>query len=158
MEAKSRLSRHPLPGRNDMKTSKRRFSRQKHAHKQRKQGLSCHHTSPLYIQTFQPLQSARSGPVPRMRHTQARSGTIRCTQVLSETLCFNIGPTVHKRLKHHNSRNCHNRLKSHGQPSIVSTVFNSPNGPVGPKRPKSPNGPKDGCSPSIPIPQSPNFS
>ena len=30
-------------------------------------------------------------------------------------------------------------------PSIVSTVFNSPNGP------------KDGCSPSIPIPQSPNF-
>ncbi len=72
-----RLSRHPLHGRNDMKTSKKRFSRQKHAHKQRKKGLSCHHAPPLYIRTFQPLQPARSCPVPRMRRTQARSGTIR---------------------------------------------------------------------------------
>ena len=41
MEAKGRFSsrrpsRYPLHGRNDMKTSKKRFSRQKHAHKQRK--------------------------------------------------------------------------------------------------------------------------
>ena len=82
MEAKGRFSsrrpsRHPLHGRNDMKTSKKRFSRQKHAHKQRKKGLSCHHAPPLYIRTFQPLQSARSCPVPRMRHAQVRSGTIR---------------------------------------------------------------------------------
>ena len=126
MEAKSRLSRHPLPGRNDMKTSKRRFSRQKHAHKQRKQGLSCHHAPPLYIWTFHPLQPARSCPVPRMRHAQVRSGTIRCTPVLSETLYFNIGPTVHKRLKHHNSRNCHNRLKSHGHPPLFQRSSTAP--------------------------------
>ena len=87
-------------------------------------------------------------------------GTLRYAQVPSETLCFNIGPTVHKRLKRHNSRNRHNRLKSHGHPPLLqrsSTVFNSPNGPVGPKRPKSPNGPKDGCPPSISVSQSPNF-
>ena len=78
-----------------MKTSENRFSRQKHAHKQRKKGLSCHHALP---RSPQPPQEPRT-------------------------------------------------------PSIVSTVFNSPNGPVGPKRPKSHNGPKDGCSPSIPIPQ-----
>ena len=82
MEARRRFSsrrpsRHPLHGRNDMKTSKKRFSRQKHAHKQRKKGLSCHHASPLYIQTLQPLQPARSGPVLRMRHGQALSGTLR---------------------------------------------------------------------------------
>ena len=90
MEAKGRFSsrrpsRHPLHGRNDMKTSKKRFSRQKHAHKQRKKGLSCHHAPPLYIRTLQPLQPARSGPVPRMRRTQARSGTIRCGQERSKT-------------------------------------------------------------------------
>ena len=100
MEAKRRFSsrrpsKHPLHGRNDMKTSKKRFSRQKHAHKQRKKGLSCHHAPP---QSPQPSQEPRT-------------------------------------------------------PSIVSTVFNSPNGPIGPKSPKSHNGPKDGCSPSIPIPQ-----
>ena len=77
MEAKRRPSKHSLHGRNDMKTSKKRFSRQKNAHKQRKKGLSCHHAPPLYIRTFQPLQSARSCPVPRMRHAQVRSGTIR---------------------------------------------------------------------------------
>ena len=121
----------PLHGRNDMKTSKKCFSRQKHAHKQRKKGLSCHHAPPLYIWTLQP---AKSGPVPRMRYAQVRSGTIRYAQVLSETLCFNVQPPQEPRT-----------------PSIASTVFN---GPVGPKSPK---GPKDGCSPSIPITQSPNF-
>ena len=125
MEAKWRFSsrrpsRHPLHGRNDMKTSKRRFSRQKHAHKQRKKGLSCHHAPPLYIRTFHPLQPARSGPVPRMRHAQVRSGTIRCTQVLSETLCFNVGPTVFKR----HDRN--NRLKSHGHPPLFQRSSTAP--------------------------------
>ena len=134
MEAKRRFSsrrpsRHPLHGRNDMKTSKKRFSRQKHAHKQRKKGLSCHHAPPLYIRTFQPLQSARSCPVPRMRHAQVRSGTIRYAQVLSETLCFNVGPTVHKRLKRHNSRNCHKRLKSHGHPPLFQRSSTAPTAP-----------------------------
>ena len=143
MEAKGRFSsrrpsRHPLHGRNDMKTSKKRFSRQKHAHKQRKKGLSCHHAPPLYIRTFQPLQSARSCPVPRMRHAQVRSGTIRYS--LKRSASILVQPSQEPRT-----------------PSIVSTVFNSPNGPVGPKRPKSHNGPKDGCSPSIPITQSTNF-
>ena len=44
--------------------------------------------------------------------------------------------------------------------SITSTVFKSPNGPVGPKRPKSPKSPNSytaGCSPSIPVSQSPIF-
>ena len=81
MEAKGvfsrRPSRHPLHGRNDMKASKKRFSRQKHAHKQRKQGLSCHHAPPLYIWTLLPLQPAKSGLVLRMRHDQALSGTLR---------------------------------------------------------------------------------
>ena len=62
MEAKGRFSsrrpsRYPLHGRNDMKTSKKRFSRQKHAHKQRKQGLSCHHAPP---QSPQPSQEPRT--------------------------------------------------------------------------------------------------
>ena len=131
MEAKRRFSsrrpsRHPLHGRNDMKTSKRRFSRQKHAHKQRKKGLSCYHAPPLYIWTLQLPQPARSGLVPRMRHAQVRSGTIRCTQVLSETLYFNIGPSVHKRLKHHNSRNRHNLLKSHGHPPLFQRSSTAP--------------------------------
>ena len=52
-----RPSRHPLHGRNDMKTSENRFSRQKHAHKQRKQGLSCHHAPP---QSPQPPQEPRT--------------------------------------------------------------------------------------------------
>ena len=82
MEAKGRFSsrrpsRHPLHGRNDMKTSKKRFSRQKHAHKQREKGLSCHHAPPLYIRTFQPLQSARSCPDSWMRDNQGRSGTLQ---------------------------------------------------------------------------------
>ena len=62
MEARRRFSsrrpsRHPLHGRNDMKTSKKRFSRQKHAHKQRKKGLSCHHAPP---QSPQPSQEPRT--------------------------------------------------------------------------------------------------
>ena len=62
MEARRRFSsrrpsRHPLHGRNDMKTSKKRFSRQKHAHKQRKKGLSCHHAPP---QLPQPSQEPRT--------------------------------------------------------------------------------------------------
>ena len=62
MEARRRFSsrrpsKHPLHGRNDMKTSKKRFSRQKNAHKQRKQGLSCHHAPP---QLPQPSQEPRT--------------------------------------------------------------------------------------------------
>ena len=131
MEAKGRFSsrrpsRHPLHGRNDIKTSKKRFSRQKHAHKQRKQGLSCHHAPPLYIQTLQPLQPAKSGPVPRMRHAQARSGTIRYAQVLSETLCFNVGPTV---LRATDTLHCFNGLQQPQRPS-------RPQAPEEPQRPQ----------------------
>ena len=113
MEAKGRFSsrrpsRHPLHGRNDMKTSNKRFSRQKHAHKQRKKGLSCHHAQPLYIRTFQPLQPARSGPVPRMRHAQVLSGTIRYGQERSKTLCFNLDSTV---LRATDTLHCFNGLQ-----------------------------------------------
>ena len=140
MEAKSRLSRHPLPGRNDMKTSKRRFSRQKHAHKQRKQGLSCHHAPPLYIWTLQLPQPARSGPVPRMRHAQVRSGTIRCTQVLSETLCFNLDSTV---LRATDTLHCFNGLQQPQRPSR----------PQAPKEPQRPQGWMLSFDSHPPIPQ-----
>ena len=126
MEAKRRPSKHSLHGRNDMKTSKKRFSRQKHAHKQRKKGLSCHHAPPLYIRTFQPLQSARSCPVPRMRHAQVRSGTIRYAQVLSETLCFNTGPTVSGAT---DTLHCFNGLQQPQRPS-------RPQAPEEPQRPQ----------------------
>ena len=136
MEAKSRLSRHPLPGRNDMKTSKRRFSRQKHAHKQRKQGLSCHHAPPRSSLSSLP----KSGPVTRMRHTQARSGTIRCTQVLSETLCFNVGPTVSRAT---DTLHCFNGLQ---QPQ-------RPHRPKEPEEPQRPQGWMLSFDSHPPIPQ-----
>ena len=116
----------PLHGRNDMKTSKKRFSRQKHAHKQRKKGLSCHHAPPLYIWTLQLPQPARSGPVPRMRHAQVRSGTIRCTQVLSETLCFNLDSTV---LRATDTLHCFNGLQQPQRP-------HRPKEPEEPQRPQ----------------------
>ena len=100
MEAKGRFSSrrpssHPLHGRNDMKTSKKRFSRQKHAHKQRKKGLSCHHAPPLYIWTFHPLQPARSGPVPRMRRAQVWSGTIRYALKRSASILVQPSSSAH---------------------------------------------------------------
>ena len=128
-----RLSRHPLHGRNDMKTSKKRFSRQKHAHKQRKKGLSCHHAPPLYIWTLQLPQPARSGPVPRMRHAQVRSGTIRCTQVLSETLCFNLDSTV---LRATDTLHCFNGLQQPQRPR-------RPKEPEEPQRPRRPQAPEE---------------
>ena len=135
MEAKRRFSsrrpsRHPLHGRNDMKTSKKRFSRQKHAHKQRKKGLSCHHASPLYIWTLQLPQPARSGPVPRMQRTQARSGTIRCGQERSKTLCFNVGPTVSRAT---DTLHCFNGLQQPQRPQGWMPSFDS--------HPQSPNFP-----------------
>ena len=123
-----------------MKTSKRRFSRQKHAHKQRKKGLSCHHASPLYIRTFQPLQPVRSGLVPRMRRTQVRSGTIRCTQVLSETLCFNLDSTV---LRATDTLHCFNGLQQPQRPSR----------PQAPKEPQRPQGWMLSFDSHPPIPQ-----
>ena len=134
MEAKSRLSMHPLPGRNDMKTSKRRFSRQKHAHKQRKQGLSCHHAPPRSSHSSLP----KSDPVTRMRHTQARSGTIRCTQVLSETLYFNLDSTV---LRAMDTLHCYNGLKQ----------------PQRPHRPKEPQRPQGWMLSLFPSPNPPTF-
>ncbi len=91
-----RPSRHPLHGRNDMKTSENRFSRQKHAHKQRKKGLSCHHALPLYFYapatpTYQKrsgsTNAAHSGTV---RHHQVHSGALRCTQVHSGALRYSL--------------------------------------------------------------------
>ena len=137
MEAIRQSSRHPLHGRNDMKTSKRGLSRQKHAHKQRKQGLSCHHVPPSCIRMLQPLQPIlQSGLVSWMRDAQVRPGTLRHAQEPSETLCFNLDSTVHKSL------NRHNRHKRHDCP----------------KRPKSPNSPKTGCSLSILVSQFPQLS
>ena len=125
-----RPSRHPLHGRNDMKTSENRFSRQKHAHKQREKGLSCHHASPLYIPDAPatPAYQKRSSSTKcgTLRYGQAPSGALRYAQVPSETLYFNIGPTVHKRLKRHNSRNRHNRLKSHGHPLVFQRSSTAP--------------------------------
>jgi len=112
----------PLHGRNDMKTSKKRFSRQKHAHKQRKKGLSCHHAPPLYIWTLQLPQPARSGPVPRMRHAQVRSGTIRCGQECSKTLCFNVGPTVSRAT---DTLHCFNGLQQPQRPQGWMLSFDS---------------------------------
>ena len=120
----------PLHGRNDMKTSKRRFSRQKHAHKQRKKGLSCHHAPPLYIWTLQLPQPARSCPVPRMRHAQ----------VLSETLCFNTGPTVSGAT---DTLHCFNGLQQPQRPSR----------PQAPKEPQRPQGWMLSFDSHPPIPQ-----
>ena len=152
MEEKGRFSsrrpsRHPLHGRNDMKTSKKRFSRQKHAHKQRKQGLSCHHAPPLYIWTLLPLQPAKSGLVLRMRHCQALSGTLRYSlkrsaSILVQPSSSAMTATIASRAT--DTLPCFNGLQQPQRPSR-------------PKEPEEPNGPKDGCSPSIPIPQSPNF-
>ena len=61
-----------------------------------------------------------------LRYAQAPSGALRYAQAPSETLCFNIGPTVHKRLKRHNSRNRHNRLKSHGHPLLFQRSSTAP--------------------------------
>ena len=132
-----RPSRHPLHGRNDMKTSKKRFSRQKHAHKQRKKGLSCHHAQPLYIRTFQPLQPARSGPVPRMRHAQVLSGTIRYGQERSKTLCFNLDSTV---LRATDTLHCFNGLQQ-------------PHRPKEPEEPQRPQGWMLSFDSHHPIPQ-----
>ncbi len=68
-------------------------------------------------------------PSGALRYGQAPSGALRYAQVPSETLCFNVGPTVHKRLKHHNSRNCHNRLKSHGHPPLFQRSSTAPTAP-----------------------------
>ena len=116
----------PLHGRNDMKTSKKRFSRQKHAHKQRKKGLSCHHAPPLYNHSSL-SEEVWIHECGTLRYGQAPSGAVRSAPKRSASML--VQPSQGPRT-----------------PSIVSTVFNSPNGP------------KDGCSPSIPIPQSPNFS
>ena len=151
MEAKGRFSsrrpsRHPLHGRNDMKTSKKRFSRQKHAHKQRKKGLSCHHAPPLYNHSSL-SETVWIHGCDTLRHGQSLSGALRYSPKRSASILVQPSSSAMTAQPPQELRT----------PSIASTVFNSPNGPVGPKRPKSPNGPKDGCSLSIPITQSTNF-
>ena len=76
-----------------------------------------------------------------LRYGQAPSGALRCTQVLSETLCFNLDSTV---LRATDTLHCFNGLQQPQRPSR-------------PKEPEEPNGPKDGCSLSIYVSQSLNF-
>ena len=141
-----RLSRHPLHGRNDMKTSKRRFSRQKHAHKQRKQGLSCHHAPPLYIWTLQLPQPARSGPVPRMRHAQVRSGTIRYSLKRSASMLVqpsSSAMTATTVSRATDTLHCFNGLQQPQRPSR----------PQAPKEPQRPQGWMLSFDSHPPIPQ-----
>ena len=147
MEAKSRLSRHPLPGRNDMKTSKRRFSRQKHAHKQRKQGLSCHHAPPPSSLSSLP----KSDPV-TLRHAQAPSGALRyslkrSTSILvqpstsvSSTTTVAIATTASRAT---DTLHCFNGLQQPQRPSR----------PQAPKEPQRPQGWMLSFDSHPPIPQ-----
>ena len=59
-----------------MKTSKKRFSRQKHAHKQRKKGLSCHHAQPLYNHSSL-SETVWIHGCDTLRHGQTPSGALR---------------------------------------------------------------------------------
>ena len=126
-----------------MKTSENRFSRQKHAHKQRKKGLSCHHASPLYIQTFQPLQSARSGPVPRMRHAQVRSGTIRYSLKRSASILVQPSSSVARATRATDTLHCFNGLQQPQRPSR----------PQAPEEPQRPQGWMPSFDFRLPIPQ-----
>ena len=144
-----RPSRHPLHGRNDMQTSKKRFSRHKHAHKQRKKGLSCHHAQPLYIRTFQPLQPARSGPVPRMRHGQTPSGTLRYSLKRSASILVqpsSSAMTVTTASRATYTLHCFNGLQQPKRPS-------RPHRPHRPKEPQRPQGWMLSFDSHHPIPQ-----
>ena len=122
-----------------MKTSKRRFSRQKHAHKQRKKGLSCHHAPPLYNHSSLSEEVWIHG-CGTLRCGQAPSGALRCTQVLSETLCFNLDSTV---LRATGTLHCFNGLQQPQRPSR----------PQAPKEPQRPQGWMLSFDSHPPIPQ-----
>ena len=113
MEAKSRPSLHPLHGRNDMKAPKRRLSRQKHAHKQRKQVLLCHHAPPSYNHSGL-SEAVWIHGCGTLRCGQALSGAVRYAQEHSKAFCFNLYSTV---LRATDPLHCFNGLQQPQRPS-----------------------------------------
>ena len=136
MEARRRFSsrrpsRHPLHGRNDMKTSKKRFSRQKHAHKQRKQGLSCHHAPPLYNHSSLSEEVWIHG-CGTLRCGQAPSGAVRnapkrSASILVQPSSSTMTVTIATRAK--DTLHCFNGLQQPQRPS-------RPQAPEEPQRPQ----------------------
>ena len=141
-----------------MKTSENRFSRQKHAHKQRKQGLSCHHASPLYFYApATPAYQKRSGST-----NAAHSGTLRHHQVHSGTLRYPLKRSASILVQPSTS------VSSATTVAIATTAsratdtlycFNGLQQPQRPSRPQTPEEPQrpQGWMPSfdfrLPIPQ-----
>ena len=75
-----------------------------------------------------------------LRYGQAPSGALRCTQVLSETLCFNLDSTV---LRATDTLHCFNGLQQPQRPSR----------PQAPKEPQRPQGWMLSFDFRFPIPQ-----
>ena len=153
-----------------MKTSENRFSRQKHAHKQREKGLSCHHALPLYFYapatpTYQKrsgsTNAAHSGTV---RHHQVHSGTLRYSLKRSTSILVQPSTSVSSATtvaiattasRATDTLYCFNGLQQSQRPSRPQT----PEEPQRPSRPQTPEEPQrpQGWMPSfdfrLPIPQ-----
>ena len=116
----------PLHGRNDMKTSKKRFSRQKHAHKQRKKGLSCHHAPPLYNHSSLSEEVWIHG-CGTLRCGQTPSGALRHSLKRSASMLVQPSSTVSRAT---DTLHCFNGLQQPQRPSR----------PQAPKEPQRPQG------------------
>ena len=98
MEVRRRPSRHPLHGRNDMKTSKKRFSRQKHAHKQRKKvfHVIMHRRCTSGRSSLSSLPKAvRFHECGAPRHGQAPSGAVRYSLKRSASILVQPSSSAH---------------------------------------------------------------
>ena len=93
--------------------------------------------TPAYQKRSGYTNAAHSGT---LRYGQAPSGALRCTQVLSETLCFNLDSTV---LRATDTLHCFNGLQQPQRPSR----------PQAPKEPQRPQGWMLSFDSHPPIPQ-----